>query len=896
MNERFRSKGPLTELPADRAPAARTSRRPGRRTGLRSLVRARTLAVAGLAGMLVLAGCTDDGEDEKAKDAEGKVIGSGGAYSATITRTEGGVPHITGKTLDDVTFGQGYASGQDHACSLADQVLKVRGRKAEFMGPGEDDANINSDFAWRAIGIADIADADFEKAPEDVKDLMGSFVAGWNAHLDEVGADGVTGWCAGEPWVVPLEPKDLYAYARSVALNASGARLADFIATAQPPNAEGADDVTTTTAAAGASMTAAEDTTTTAAAGAVATEGEANTTMIGPTEEQGSNGWAIGSKNSEEGGGMLLANPHFPWQGELRFWESHLTVTGDDPSDIYGAQLLGLPGVGIGATDEFAWTHTVSDGNRFTAYKLTLAPDDPTAYVVDGETVQMTSKDVTIEVADASGETTEQSRTMWSTEFGPVIDFPGVGWTDETAITYRDANIDNDEFVEQYRAIDTAQSFDEFVDAHADIQGVPLFNTVAVSKDGRAWYADTSATPNLSHEAIDAYEDALENDPITRAAADSGAVLLDGSKGYNRWEEVDGARDPGLVPYSKMPQLERDDYVFNANDSFWLANRDQLIEGDYSPLHGAQDTERSVRTLQNLSVLDGADTERLAGDDNKFGLEELQVAALDDNAYTAAQLRTDVVARCEAASDPVKVEAILGPEGDDGQPGEEIAPAGEIDLTDACRVLDEWDGHFDPDSEGAPLWREFLNGFGDESIWANGFDPAKPLETPNGLVESGADGDPVLINLATAQQLLESQDLKVNVSLGELQTDGRVDDGSAIPGGLGDEGVTNVVGRGGLGGTSEPVRDLLDPLTNDTGLTEEGYPVTNGSSFIMTVEYGPNGPEIRTILTYGQTGDQNSPLFTEQTEMFSEKQWKTVSLDSDVIAEEAISDPITVKG
>ena len=64
----------------------------------------------------------------------------------------------------------------------------------------------------------------------------------------------------------------------------------------------------------------------------------------------------------------------------------------------------------------------------------------------------------------------------------------------------------------------------------------------------------------------------------------------------------------------------------------------------------------------------------------------------------------------------------------------------------------------------------------------------------------------------------------------------------------------------------------------------------------MTVEYGPNGPEIRTILTYGQTGDQNSPLFTEQTEMFSEKQWKTVSLDSDVIAEEAISDPITVKG
>ncbi|MCB1026339.1 MAG: penicillin acylase family protein, partial [Microthrixaceae bacterium] len=316
----------------------------------------------------------------------------------------------------------------------------------------------------------------------------------------------------------------------------------------------------------------------------------------------------------------------------------------------------------------------------------------------------------------------------------------------------------------------------------------------------------------------------------------------------------------------------------------------------YSPLHGRQDTERSARTLQNLSVLDGDDTGRLAGDDNKFNLEELQTAALDDNAYTAAKLREDVVARCEGAAGPVAVEALLGPEGDDGEPGEELVPAGEVDLADACRVLDEWDGHFDPDSVGAPLWREFLNGFEDDEIWGNEFDPDNPLETPNGLVEAGPDEDPVLINLAKAQQLLESQDLKVNVSLGELQKDGRVDDGASIPGGLGSEGITNVVGRGGLGGTSEPVRELPDSVADGTGLTPDGYPITNGSSFIMSVEFGSDGPEIRTILTYGETGDQDSELFTEQTEMFSRKQWKDVSLDPNVIADQALSDPITVKG
>ncbi|MCB1026338.1 MAG: penicillin acylase family protein, partial [Microthrixaceae bacterium] len=488
------------------------------------------MLTVGVAAALVVSGCTDDDQSGGAEGAEGRVIGTGETYSATITRTQGGVPHISGETLDDVTFGQGYASGEDHACTLADQVLKVRGRKAEFMGPGEDDENINSDFAWRAIGIGEIADADYERASDEVKSLMGSFVDGWNAHLEEVGADGVTGWCAGEPWVVPLEAADVYAYARAITLNASGARLTDFIATAQPPKAEGSPedgegsaDASSTTAA---SATSAAPVTTAAA--------DSETTVAAP-EEQGSNGWAIGSENSEGGGGMLLANPHFPWQGELRFWENHLSVTGDEPADIYGAQLLGLPGVGIGATDDFAWTHTVSAGTRFTAYRLTLAPGDPTSYVIDGENQAMDSQNVTIKVADDSGELSEETRTMWSTEFGPVIDFPGVGWTDETAITYRDANIDNDEFVEQYRAMNTAGSFDEFVAAHADNQGVPLFNTIAVSADGRAWYADTSATPNLSAEALEAYEQALETDLITSVAADSGAVLLDGSKGYNRW-------------------------------------------------------------------------------------------------------------------------------------------------------------------------------------------------------------------------------------------------------------------------------------------------------------------------------------------------------------------------
>ncbi|MEZ5267217.1 MAG: penicillin acylase family protein [Microthrixaceae bacterium] len=96
------------------------------------------------------------------------------------------------------------------------------------------------------------------------------------------------------------------------------------------------------------------------------------------------------------GGGMLLGNPHFPWIGQLRFSEVQLTT--DDGLDVYGAMLLGLPGVGIGFTEGVAWTHTVSEGNRFTGYEMELAPGDPTSYVIDGEVVPMDSREITVEV------------------------------------------------------------------------------------------------------------------------------------------------------------------------------------------------------------------------------------------------------------------------------------------------------------------------------------------------------------------------------------------------------------------------------------------------------------------------------------------------------------------
>ncbi|MGH9228837.1 MAG: penicillin acylase family protein [Acidimicrobiales bacterium] len=838
--------------------------------------------VLGMLGALALAAgagaCSgDDDADDAAGEDVGDVVGTGDSYQATIRRTSAGVPHITAGSSADLAFGQGWASGEDRACDLADQVVKIRGERARWFGAGEDDANVDSDVAWKVIGIFERASDDWEDASDGVVELITAFTAGWNAQLDEVGADGLPGWCAGEEWVRPLEPVEVYAYARSIALQASSGAVSQFIAGAQPPGA-----ATTTTSS----------------------PDEAAAAPIVPAPGAiGSNGWAIGAQRSADGGGMLVANPHFPWEGELRFWEVHLTIP--DELDAYGVQLSGLPGIGIGFTENFGWTHTVSAGNRFTAYRLDLVPGSPTTYVYGDGQREMTSQDVTVDVRGDDGRLGDVTRTMWSSHYGPIIDFPGFGWTDAATITYRDANLDNDEFIDQYLGMLQAADLDEFIEVHQEVNGVPLFNTIAVSDDGRAWYADTSATPNLSDEAIAAYEASLESDPIVRIAADNGAVLLDGSDPVYEWVDEDGARDPGLVPAADQPMVERDDYLFNANDSFWLPHATEMLEGDYSPLHGAQRTARSPRTRENAVVLGDTTTAGPSGEDGAFTLDELAAATVQNRGYTSRVLLESVVERCRGAT-TVDVQAQEPSGGDDGA---SPLPAASVDVGPACGVLAAWDGVYDIDRAGPPLWRELLARVEPAdlmragALWAEPFDPDRPVDTPAGLAPAPAGGapDPVLADLARAVQTLEAAGLAVEATLGEVQFALR--DGERIPihGGNARDGTTNIVGWGGGSSILDPTLLLNERETLVPGSSlarvggETGYPINNGTSFLMALAFTDDGPQAQVFLTYGETEDRSSDLYTEATVAFSDKEWRDVAFSGAEIEADLV-DTVTVRG
>ena len=243
-------------------------------------------------------------------------------------------------------------------------------------------------------------------------------------------------------------------------------------------------------------------------------------------------------------------------------------------------------------------------------------------------------------------------------------------------------------------------------------------------------------------------------DPVTQVAYDNGFVLLDGSTTANDWQVVDGARDPGLEPFDEMPMVERTDYVFNANDSFWVPSAEFELTGDYSILHGSQQTPISMRSRQNASVLGAANTLGLAGADGQFSGLEARDAAFDNTAQTALLLREAAVAACRATP-VVTLPDVLAAD------GVTISkPARDVDLTAACDVLAAWDGRYDLDRAGPLVWRETMSRFSSADrtntgpLFVDQFDPTAPTASP---AVPNPDTTPLLMALATAVDIITTR-------------------------------------------------------------------------------------------------------------------------------------------
>ncbi|MEO3974803.1 penicillin acylase family protein [Streptomyces sp. CAU 1734] len=752
-----------------------------------------------------------------------------GSLSASIRYTEYGIPHITAGNYTGLGFGSGWAQAADQVCVLANGFLTLRGERSLHFGPRarpasgytEARTNLSSDLWFRGLRDAGTVRKLLTAPPpvgpgKNTRDMLRGWARGYNAWLAQNEIKDPA--CRGKSWVTPVTAEDLAVLGHALNVTAGHGLAAEALSSARPPSGAGAGKPPKPPKPARADLAQA------------AREARAAHGRVMPG--LGSNAVALHGSTTANGRGLLLGNPHYPWQGGRRFWQSQQTIPGE--LNVAGASVLGSPVINIGHTDKVAWSHTVSTGVTVSLHELKLDPADPTAYLIDGRRERMAKRTVTVPVGD--GETV--TRHQWWTRYGPVVtSLPYLGrtplpWTTTSAYALNDPNAAHLGIWDSALALAGSRTTGEMRAGLGRVQGLPWLNTIAADSRGGSLFTQSQVVPRITDELAEKCSTALG-----RATYPAGGLaVLDGSRtGCALGRDRDAAR-PGIFGPARMPTLRNAPYTVNSNDSAWLAHPDRPVTG-YERVFGDTATARSLRTrggTEDLSAL----TER-----GGVRLKDIERHQFANRAPAGDMAAADVARACAAL------------------PGGTAAASDgtRIDVSAACPVLRAWDRKMNTGSRGALLfdrfWERLTDRVPEDELWRTPFSASDPVRTPHTL-DTGRPA--VATALADAVQELRAMGVAPDAKWGSHHFVERTGSRIPLPGGSHTLGVWNFI-------ASE-----WDPAAG-------GYhDAVHGSSYIQAVTWDGSGcPVARTLLTYGQSSDPGSPHSSDQTRLFSREKWVT---------------------
>ena len=153
-------------------------------------------------------------------------------YTATIVKTDYGIPHITANSWGSLGFGEAYSAAEDHVCNIALALVQSRGESAAAFGPGRNNRNTSRDIVVKALGIPERATAALEAQEPDIREWIEGYTAGYNQFLEEK-AGNHGSWCKDEDWVRPVTTSEVMA--QYVTLVYTLPRISGALVAAQPP-------------------------------------------------------------------------------------------------------------------------------------------------------------------------------------------------------------------------------------------------------------------------------------------------------------------------------------------------------------------------------------------------------------------------------------------------------------------------------------------------------------------------------------------------------------------------------------------------------------------------------------------------------------------------------------
>ena len=249
------------------------------------------------------------------------------AAAVIITRDDWGIAHVHGRTDADAVFGMIYAQAEDDFGRVEANYLTSLGRMAEAEG----ETAIWTDLRQRLYVDDEDLKARYQQSPAWLKRLMDAWADGLNYYL------------ATHP---DVKPRAITRFEPWMALSFSEGSIGGDIERISPE-------------------------------GLAAFYGQTRLAAVDPKTEPlfkeptGSNGIAIGPKDSADGHALLLINPHTSF-----YFRSELQMSSDEGLDAYGAATWGQFFIYQGFNPHIGWMHTSSGVDNVDEFAETIVRKD----------------------------------------------------------------------------------------------------------------------------------------------------------------------------------------------------------------------------------------------------------------------------------------------------------------------------------------------------------------------------------------------------------------------------------------------------------------------------------------------------------------------------------------
>jgi penicillin G amidase len=629
-------------------------------------------------------------------DGEIQVAGLDG--SVDIHRDAMGVPHIYASTSHDLFFAQGYVHAQERFWQM-DFWRHVGSGRISEMFAGE----VETDAFLRTLGWRQTAEAEWAQLGPESKAILLAYTDGVNAYLKDHNDSALSLEYAvlALPILSPdyqveeWTPVHSLTWGKAMAWDLRGnmgeeIERAVMLKTFTPeqvaqlfPAYPQDHPVIVNNMGDGAASTRLNVETfqhsnvPTKALEAIENNVALLDNFLGPWNDGvGSNSWVISGQHTSTGMPLLANDPHLSIQMPSIWFQVGLHCiqkTDDCPFEVAGFSFAGVPGVIIGHNDRIAWGFTNVGPDVMDLYIEKVNPDNPDQYEVNGEWVNFTTREETIQPAGKEPITI----TVRATRHGPVI-----------SQTYDPLK-------------DTDDADEEEFEAFKDRAGVDLPEQYVIAL---AW---TALNPSTPFEAIWGFNRARNWEDFREAARNFHVPAqnlvyadIEGNIGYQMPGDIPiRAKGDGTVPvpgwtdeyeWTGFIPFEEAPYTFNPAEGYIATANNQVQPYGY-PYLVTYDWDYGFRADRIVVMINEAPDKI-----DMAYIQQMQGDAYDANGATFVPILLEV----ELASD----------------------------LDPARDLLKNWDYQAQADSAPAAVfnafWRHFLqNTFNDEIIeryWPDG--------------------------------------------------------------------------------------------------------------------------------------------------------------------------------